>query len=83
MGGGAFCLWVGAVVTVRRRSTLVDVPHHCHLPCQVAYEEERCGGLLTWTLRHHLDDMAHTVGVPHCRYHKQLIQCCACPAVGR
>jgi len=61
---------------------VVDVPRRCHLPRRVAYEEERVWGLLTWTLRHRLDDMAHTVDVPRRRYHEQSTRRSAHPLVG-
>jgi len=62
---------------------VVDVPRRCHLPCRVAYEEERVWGLLTWTLRHRLDDVAHTVDVPRRRYHEQSTRRSARALVGR
>jgi len=61
---------------------VVDVPRRCHLPCQVAYKEERVWGLLTWMLHHRLDDMAHTVDVPCCHYHEQSTWHSAHPLVG-
>jgi hypothetical protein len=43
-GGAAVRSLVGAVVTVGRRSTFVDVPRRCHLPCQIVSAHKIWGG---------------------------------------